>query len=291
MDPVTQEMEQELARLEVKNRELTQGIEYQNEQVSQIRQELARLEVKNRKLTRGLEYQKEQVSLIRQQFSHAEERNQKLSHLLGSTHNSISTRITVFEGYLEYSESYVNDPNRITDIIRKLRDAVDELAYINGSIRVSHAPGVNVFPTWHNINEEVRKEADAALRLRGIPVVVDCPDLAVYADPLFEKVFPNLIDNALRHGGDGLTRIRISAHETDDGLTLVCEDDGAGISDEERKFLFTHVFGRHKGRGLNIVREVLSITGITIRETGSYGKGARFEMMVPEGAFLFPARE
>jgi hypothetical protein len=35
--------------------------------------------------------------------------------------------------------------------------------------------------------------------------------------------------------------------------------------------------------GLFLSREILSITGITIRETGESGKGARFEMVVPKG--------
>ncbi|MDD1702053.1 MAG: hypothetical protein LUQ31_03625 [Methanoregula sp.] len=34
-------------------------------------------------------------------------------------------------------------------------------------------------------------------------------------------------------------------------------------------------------------REILSITGITIRETGTFGTGARFEMLVSEGAYGF----
>jgi hypothetical protein len=34
-------------------------------------------------------------------------------------------------------------------------------------------------------------------------------------------------------------------------------------------------------------REILSITGISIRESGTYGKGARFEIRVPEGAYRF----
>jgi hypothetical protein len=34
--------------------------------------------------------------------------------------------------------------------------------------------------------------------------------------------------------------------------------------------------------GLFLSREILSITGITIRETGEPGNGARFEMLVPK---------
>jgi len=36
-------------------------------------------------------------------------------------------------------------------------------------------------------------------------------------------------------------------------------------------------------RGLFFIREILDITGITITETGEPGKGARFEMKVPNG--------
>jgi len=39
--------------------------------------------------------------------------------------------------------------------------------------------------------------------------------------------------------------------------------------------------------GLFLAREILSITGITIKETGEPGNGARFEIAVPEGAFRF----
>lgn len=37
--------------------------------------------------------------------------------------------------------------------------------------------------------------------------------------------------------------------------------------------------------GLIFVREILSITGITIKEAGDPGKGARFEILVPKGTW------
>ena len=36
-----------------------------------------------------------------------------------------------------------------------------------------------------------------------------------------------------------------------------------------------------------LAREILSLTGISIRETGVYGQGARFELRVPKGAYRF----
>ncbi len=37
--------------------------------------------------------------------------------------------------------------------------------------------------------------------------------------------------------------------------------------------------------GLALSREILDISGISITETGEPGKGARFEMTVPEGTW------
>ena len=47
------------------------------------------------------------------------------------------------------------------------------------------------------------------------------------------------------------------------------------------------VFQKITGLGLALSWEIFSITGITIRETGEPGMGARFEMTVPKGAYRF----
>jgi signal transduction histidine kinase len=113
------------------------------------------------------------------------------------------------------------------------------------------------------------------------------PDLAeyeIFADPLLCKVFYNLADNAVRHGGR-VSHIKVSATVQDGNLLLIWEDDGFGVPEEEKEKIFRKGHGRNTGLGLFLVREILSITGIGIRETGVPGRGARFEILVPEGAF------
>jgi signal transduction histidine kinase len=65
------------------------------------------------------------------------------------------------------------------------------------------------------------------------------------------------------------------------------EDDGTGIPDEEKERIFERGYGKNTGLGLFLAREVLGITGIGIREDGVPGKGARFVITVPEGAYRF----
>ena len=45
-------------------------------------------------------------------------------------------------------------------------------------------------PVWQPVDECVKK-AQASLPMRDIRVVMDCPDIEVFADPLLEKVFNN----------------------------------------------------------------------------------------------------
>ena len=136
-------------------------------------------------------------------------------------------------------------------------------------------------PVWQNISASVRR-ATAALPMRDVRVEIDRTDLEIYADSLFEKVFYNLIDNALNYGGETMTTIRISSLETGAGLVIACEDNGIGIPGEEKQNLFRQGYGKHTGLGLFLTREILSITGIIIAETSEPGKGARFEILVPK---------
>jgi signal transduction histidine kinase len=88
----------------------------------------------------------------------------------------------------------------------------------------------------------------------------------------------------VRYGGK-ITTIRFSVQESADDHIIVCEDDGDGVPADEKEKIFKRGFGKNTGLGLFISREILDITGISIRETGEPGKGARFEMMVPKGAY------
>jgi len=93
--------------------------------------------------------------------------------------------------------------------------------------------------------------------------------------------------NILHHANTA-TEVTIGYQITGDNLILFLEDNGEGVPDAIKEKIFDRGFGNQKGMELFLVREILSITGITIQETGAPGKGARFEMTVPKGAFRFP---
>jgi len=113
------------------------------------------------------------------------------------------------------------------------------------------------------------------------------PGTRVYADGMFAKVLYNLVDNTCRHGGE-VTAITLSYRFDAGNLVIVYEDGGIGIPDGDKSAIFMRGGGKNSGLGLFLSREILAITGLSIRETGKYGEGARFEITLPPGLFRTP---
>jgi len=215
--------------------------------------------------------------------------NRKLNLLNSISRHDILNQLTILLGFLNFSTKYINNPDKLQEFITKEVKSANTIRQQILFTRDYQDMGVKA-PAWQSVSMSVVR-AKGALNLENIEVVLDRSDLEVYADPLFDKVFYNLIDNALRYGGDSLKTIRVYCNEFKNSLTIVCEDDGAGIIDEDKIQLFMKGFGKNTGLGLFLTREILSITGITITENGRPGKGARFEITVPKGGYRFVGRK
>lgn len=138
-------------------------------------------------------------------------------------------------------------------------------------------------PQWISLREAA-EVGTTGIDLGAVSIEYDLKGAEVFADPMLEKVFHNLVGNSLRHGGK-VTHIRIFCKESNEGLIVVCKDDGVGIPVHEKEKIFERGFGKHTGLGLYLVREILGVTGIVVKETGEPGTGAKFEMLVPSGAY------
>jgi len=77
----------------------------------------------------------------------------------------------------------------------------------------------------------------------------------------------------IRHG-EHVTDIRISPHVSESNLVITWEDNGVGVPEEEKEQIFNRGFGKNTGLGLFLLREILALTDISIRETGVPGSGA-----------------
>ena len=207
--------------------------------------------------------------------------SRKLTLLSSITRHDIINQLAALNGYLALSQDILGDPVKLAEFITKEQNIAST---IEAQIRFTkdyQDVGIKA-PVWQNVHDSVAA-AKERLPLRGIAVDTDSSTFEVYADPLLVRVFYNLIDNALRYGGEQMTMIRISQRKSNRGLVIVCEDDGVGIPSGKKEAIFNRGYFKHTGFGLYLSREILSITDITITENGVPGKGARFEIHVPAG--------
>lgn len=144
-------------------------------------------------------------------------------------------------------------------------------------------------PKWQNVGQ-VFLYAISHLDSLKIERRMEVEGLEVYADLLLEKVFFNLVENSFIHG-QRVTEVSLTYRESGDGLVITLTDNGVGIPDEQKSRIFEQGGRRSGGLGLFLAREILSITGIVIRETGEAGKGVQFELLVPKGAYRFAERQ
>ena len=208
--------------------------------------------------------------------------NKKLNLLSSITRHDITNQLMSANGFLELLHRKVPDPT-LEDYFTRVIKANSRISAIIQFTREYEQIGIKA-PVW----QDCRILADTAAKqapLGKVTVKNDLPaGMEVFADPLIMKVFYNLMDNAARYGGKIMT-IRFFVLEHGDGQIIVCEDDGEGIPADEKDKIFERGFGKNTGMGLFLSREILSITGITIKETGEPGKGARFELVVPKGMY------
>jgi len=137
-------------------------------------------------------------------------------------------------------------------------------------------------PQWQNVYWLVSQIS----RQFSISFKNQADNIDIYADPLLVKVFENLIENSIRHGQTASV-ISLSSIMGSEEMKLIFEDDGIGISNNEKMLIFERGYGKNTGLGLFFIREILSITGITIKETGEEGRGVRFELSIPHGMWRF----
>lgn len=208
--------------------------------------------------------------------------NKKITMLSSITRHDIRNQLMALQGYLELSGRATQDP-RILTYLGKEKLAAETIRCQIEFTKYYEDLGVNA-PEWQDLSRLIHSARSQLQVPDTVSVDIDIPPVKLYADRLIEKVFYNLMENTLRHG-ERVRRIRISFQERDRGAEIVYEDDGIGISREDKAHLFQKGFGKNTGLGLFLSQEILAITGLTIRETGEPGKGVRFVIVVPPGEY------
>lgn len=141
------------------------------------------------------------------------------------------------------------------------------------------------------ITDGIKREFSCLLKERGVRwwEAKDMPEIV--ADRMaVSRVFRNLVDNALKYGGENLANIRIGYEEQPECHVFSFSDDGVGIEEKDREKIFERFQrnGRSKGisgsgLGLAIVKEVAERHEGRVWVDPEADQGATFYMTISKG--------
>lgn len=207
--------------------------------------------------------------------------NQKLLLLSGITRHDIVNQLTALRLYGDMIR-HVNVVPLIAEYAEKMDQIMDTMQ--QQAEFTSDYQDLGLYaPVWLNPSKTFIS-ASLSFPKHQISFSTSGDNIEILADRLLERVFYNLIDNSIRHGSH-VSDIRLSVSLSSDSVLIIYEDNGSGIAPEIKGLIFQKGFGKNTGFGMFLIYEILSMTSITIRETGIFGAGARFEIFIPEGKF------
>ncbi len=202
-----------------------------------------------------------------------------LNHI---TSHDMVNKLTAAMGYLELMRLEGSlDPIGLP-LAQKLNTCLDDIRSMIAFTQDYQEAG-HYLPVWFHV-PLLKAQALRQAALHDVAMEIDLMDVEVFADPMLDRVMGNLIGNSIWHGG-GVNRMRVWDTYDDGDYVLSLEDDGIGIPLDDKETIFEKGVGSNTGYGLFLVKSILGITGISIRENGVQGEGARFEIRVPKGRY------
>lgn len=244
-------------------------------------------------LKRTVEYEKQKIQDV-------EELNQAKLRFFSNISHEIRTPLTVIisqvESLIQHKEFTPNIYNKILSIYQnsaQLRSLITELLEFRkqeqGNLMISVAP--------HDIVKQAMEfylvfEEFAISRHITFEMIKDVDELEVWYDQTqIQKVFRNLISNALKYTEEG-GEVALYIGRTDEDMVLKVTDTGCGISESEIDKIFTNFYrvSRFESRGqegtgigLALAKGIVEQHHGTISVTSKEGKGTTFTVTLPLG--------
>lgn len=246
----------------------------------------------NRRINR---YKKDSDMLIKKKDHAVRERNELIASRKKAVHtivHELRTPLTAIKGYAElihgqesaetnhHSGNILQETQRMTSMLNAL---LEFFRLDNGKEQLNKAP-FRLRDVSDILNAEFRPQAEA----KDLNLIIECSsDVILMGDKeRIMQIGNNLLSNAIKFTQSGYITLRLNYENGN--LTLVVEDTGSGMTEEERKRIF-QPFERLSnavtqdgfGLGLSIVKRITDMQEGSIRVESEKGTGSRFMVTIP----------
>lgn len=227
-----------------------------------------------------------------------ESKNRELQQFTYAITHDLKSPILVIEGFareLKRSSHLEIEQDVLVDAI--LASSARLHSLVNDLLDLARVGSVEAAVEETNLGELVNRILkDLSIRLSekriNVSLEGDFPKLYVVARYI-ERVFTNLIDNAIKYAGDQPNpQLVIGVRDKGDHFLFFVRDNGIGIPREFHERVFA-IFQRVKtsdtekvegsGLGLSFVKKIVELSGGTVWvESAGKGKGATFYFTLPK---------
>ena len=212
--------------------------------------------------------------------------------------HELRTPLAILKAEIEIALADGNGETRLREALLSGGEEVDRLARLADDLLLlarADDGRLPLRPEQVRIDALARKVANSFASRGEAAIVVDVPaGLSARLDPLrLQQALSNLVDNALRHGGDD---VRIDARRRDDCIEIAVTDSGPGFP-PDLLGRATERFARPPGAsaatgaglGLAIVESVVAAHGGTVSVANVPAGGAKVTIAVPAAELPAPA--
>ncbi|MCY7944926.1 HAMP domain-containing histidine kinase [Bacillus atrophaeus] len=192
-----------------------------------------------------------------------------IKRMLTNMSHDLKTPLTVVLGYIEaiQNDSDLADAERKA-LLEKLHQKTYEIIRLMNSFfdLAKLESGDKEIPiTKIHINELCKKNILSfydVVQAKGYEAAIDIPDIPVYAkgnEEALDRVFQNLLSNAIQYGGDGKV-IGLSLSSDEQHVYISVWDRGKGIGEREQERVFERLYTLEESRNKSFQGSGLGLT-------------------------------
>lgn len=216
------------------------------------------------------------------------------SDFVSNVSHEFKTPINAIEGYTmllsdpniskEEKDQYVKKIHKNTARMNQLINNVLLLSKLENQ---SIEPKITVF----SMDEQIRQviiDLEPRWTEKNVEFDIDMDEVTISGNEgIMFHLWSNIIGNAIKFGPENGV-IKISLKKEDGNIIFICDDEGEGIEEESKKFIFNKFYQTdtsHKsegnGLGLALVKKVVDIYKGKIEVESLIPKGTRFKIIIP----------
>ncbi|HCF38570.1 MAG TPA: histidine kinase [Thermosipho africanus] len=189
------------------------------------------------------------------------------------------------ESQRKFLETVYEQSERLESL---LNDLLDFTLIESGTMELEYSE----FDLCELIKEVVENLKQLAEKYK-VKINVSCESISISADKRrIKQAIHNLVDNSIKFSDKSKEEryVNISVEKKEENLSIIIEDNGIGISQEDKEKIFEKFYRGDRsltyevpgtGLGLTIVQEIIKLHGGKINVNSTLGEGTTFELVIP----------